>query len=112
MERTRYHEIKSTAGAMLRTALFAGERVLTRVLEGRSQPTPKAIVDLGKSAFEARQVQLVIEGMQPYHPSPIIVPDTRNGFDAEGNFHQQVPDIAGRDIVVERTELGQLRGTA
>lgn len=56
---TRYHDIKETVGEML----SSGERLFTRLLEGNSQPTPKAIVDLGKTVNQARPVQLVIEGL-------------------------------------------------
>ena len=38
------------------------ERGIERLLVGRREPTPKSIVDLGKTTLQARSVQLVIEG--------------------------------------------------
>jgi hypothetical protein len=35
-----------------------------------------------------------------YHPAPIVVEDSRTGFDMNGDYHV-VPDIAGRDNAYE-----------
>lgn len=96
MERhVRYHEIKSTTGALLRTALFAGERILTRLLEGRPEPTPKAIRDLGKTARQAHDVQLVTDGL--IERTHIAF----NRWDDMGDYHDD-------HIRLERTDLGQV----
>ena len=39
------------------------EAGIERLLVGKRQPTPKSIVDLGKTVNQARPVQLVIEGL-------------------------------------------------
>lgn len=48
---------------------------------------PSTQRDVGKTAAQAAAVQLVIEGLQEYQPSPIVVEDRSTGFDADGNYH-------------------------
>lgn len=53
------------------------------------------IVDNGHNRRKAERVQSVISGLiaqqtfyvRPYQPSPVIIADTREGFDIDGNFH-------------------------
>lgn len=81
MERTRYHEIVRPLSGIARSL---GSRVVAAF---DRQPQPKNIVDRGKTAEEARAVQLVLEGMHEYHPAQTIIPDDNRGFDSEGNYH-------------------------
>lgn len=72
-----------------RAATFGhiGERAITRLLVGRSEPTPKSIRDLGHTLAQARPIQLTIEGMnQP--PSDVA------GWDADGFYHYEGEDGA------------------
>lgn len=44
--------------------------------------------------YERIMQGMLLDG-QTYHPSPIVVPDTQEGYDADGNFH--CVDVAGND---------------
>lgn len=79
-ERVRYHEIRSTASSMLRTALFAGERILNRLLVGER---PKHVVDLGKTAVQASQVLSVINSLSTPREEEPLYPE----MDDMGNYH-------------------------
>lgn len=49
-----------------------------------------------------------------YHPSPQVLPDTRQGFDADGNWHvnsQPVPSVDGQDDYYTRAcEVARIAG--
>lgn len=89
MERVKYHEIKSTARDMVRTAWDIGCRALEGILVGK--PAPRHGVDYsGKPEREVKAIQLVLDGFPQIErtDSAQLGNTATRGWDSEGNYHE------------------------
>jgi hypothetical protein len=87
----RYHEVIRPLREIASSALNIGARALDRLPIGRSEPTPRHIVDLGKTVSQARSVQLVIESFPTIERTDIsqLSNTAQNRWDSMGDYTER-----------------------